>query len=246
MRYLVPIAMTAMLAAAGAAADQPATTRYVGPIGPDGQLLEARDRAGARGGAYGNELFQSGGSGGGYETQWVQPRPLMPVDRAVGDLDPRAVSQRWMDPGRASFMPGPMLYTEGFGPQGFDDGSAGFGLPSVNPSTGLAMSGRYRYEAPGVRAWMDRPDYLVRTGPGRYDLNLAPGRDGEALQLIPPGTVFNLLPPDMVEAAAEPEVPAGEDHRIDGRIDGRVDGRVRPFDVERRERLRRQGRPVRR
>ncbi len=212
-----------------AAANDTAPTRYVGPFGPDGQAIAS--------------------PAGEPNTRWVEPRPLMPVDRTVGDLDPLGVSHRWIDPAQAAFSPGARLYREGYGAGGFGDpGSA----PAPNPHTGLMMSGQFRYEAPGVQAWMDRPDYLVRTGPGgQFSYNVAPLREGSALALIPPNTVFNLIPPDRLDTGqSEPESP-GPDHRIDRRldhlIDARIDGRQsNDLDLEQIERARRQGQPVRR
>ena len=217
-----------------ASAQDTAPTRYVGPFGPDGQTVSP-----------------GGPATGQPATEWVEPRPLMPVDRTVGDLDPHAASQRWVDPAQAAFAPGAQLYLEGFGPTGSgDNAAAGLGLPAANPHTGLTMAGQFRYQAPGVQAWMDRPDYLVQTGPGgQYSLNVSPLREGAALALIPPNTVFNLIPPDQLDSPAPAELDdaaAGPDHRLDRRVDTRIDARVdgqadRAVDLDAIERARRQG-----
>lgn len=151
------------------------------------------------------------------------PAGLEPVDRAVGDLDALSHSLRHVDPGTAQFPEHVRIYR-------LPDHAAGMGAQlgdAAHDRTQRDRRPRYRYEAPGVRAWVRQPEYLVRGGPHEppFVFNRPPQQDGELRELIPPDTVFDLIPPDR-QAADEPDTEAGVDHRIDHRLDTRLDTRI--------------------
>lgn len=143
-----------------------------------------------------------------------------PVDQAVGDLDPLSASLRWLEPGNALHSSRVRL-TESPHAAGLD------GAPRFDADAGMAMPGRYRYSAPGVQAMFDRPDYIVRTGPGRRDFatNVSPMYDGALIERVPAGTVFDLRPETALRHLMPQHAPrsAASDHWQDRRIDGRID-----------------------
>lgn len=150
---------------------------------------------------------------------------LEPVDRAVGDLDALSHSLRHVDPGAARFPDHVRVYR-------LHDDAPGMWSQLGDPARDRAQRDQrhtYRYEAPGVRAWVRRPAYLVRGGPNEPPLavNRPPQQEGELLELVPADTVFDLIPPHR-QAAPEPEPDAvsAEDHRIDYRVDTRIGTRV--------------------
>lgn len=150
-----------------------------------------------------------------------------PVDQTVEDVDPLATSLRRVEPGNALYSDRIRIYE--FGPPsplGMDRSSF-----QRDPATGLAMPQQYRYVAPGVQAWLNRPDYLVRTGPDRRDIgfNVAPYADGAFVEVVPPGTVFDLIPRPQILARPTPlaeETAFWPDQRLDARLDLRLNTRV--------------------
>lgn len=133
----------------------------------------------------------------------AQPVADRPVDQAVEDLDPRAASLRVVDPGNAQFPTRSMIVQRAHAAR-------------WQPGADLADH-RYEYRAPGVRAVMNRPDYVVLDGAGRRAANIAPAIDGAFLETAPPDTVFRLTPDQRPIAD-----PATTDPRPDARIDARV------------------------
>ena len=160
--------------------------------------------------------------------------PEAAVDQAVGDLGPSAVSFRRIDPGNAQFSPRVRMFER----RPDDRGWSGVGLPALDQ---MYDRNRYVYRAPGVTALIDQPSYLVRSsrpsGRPRYEVDVAPDRDGQAIPLISAGTVFSLIPedaapPPVPEADPWADVPGG-DPRLDLRLDGRLDGDYdQTFDAE--------------
>lgn len=123
-----------------------------------------------------------------------------PVDQAVGDLDPLSTSMRRVEPGLGQLNE-PRLYqmqpSEQMWGSPLQPGNP-LGVPYAPVAPTVAgVPGQYHYQEPGVRAWMTRPDYLVRTGIDGRDiaLNRAPAVDGEFRQGIPAGTVYDLTLP---------------------------------------------------
>lgn len=145
--------------------------------------------------------------------QWYAP-----VDQAVEDLDPLAVSRRHVDPGLGQFSDRVSVYRP-LNPYEYDP----FGQPG---------STQYLYEQPGVRAWFNEPFYasLVAPDPKRpgFKLDVQPVIDQAFIELVPPGTVFDLTrpPPPPTAADLNPQI----DNRIDYRIDSRVDTAQPPRD----------------
>ncbi len=147
-----------------------------------------------------------------------------PVDQAVADLDLLGTSLRRIETGLRQDGEQTSLYT-------------------LDPATAGALTGRdlgtvtatpvYLRVGPGFAASINQIDYLVRSDdpsqPKKIDLNVAPRRDGEFIELVPPNTVYLLSPVDEQRynpPAAEPVNPHRMDYRIDGRVDGRIDSRL--------------------
>lgn len=151
----------------------------------------------------------------------VQPAQWRPVDQAVGDLDPLATSFRRSRMGGA-------LQLQRSRPQLYRLGSATGRGPRIDPVTGLTLPGGYLYAAPGVRAYLPRPDYLVAAGRDNQSIgfDIAPSVDGAYHTLIPAGTVFDLVPRSRM--VQQPPVVDDDwvDHRIDARLDLRLDTRL--------------------
>jgi hypothetical protein len=61
----------------------------------------------------------------------------------------------------------------------------------------------YYRVAPGLRARVNRIDYLVRVGRKEYALNIQPRVDGEFLELIPADAMFELVPMPLLFPPAE-------------------------------------------
>ena len=149
-----------------------------------------------------------------------QPDALAPVDQTVGDLDPLARSLRRVDPGNQRFSARTRLLRRQPG------------RPGAAPA-GANAPRQYRFEAPGVQAWLRRPEYLVRSNDYGQDVarNRAPAQDGDFREIVPPDTVFDLRPdaPRPNAAPARPERPGRpgmSDNRINTRLDTRINGRV--------------------
>lgn len=138
----------------------------------------------------------------------AQVRQSGPVDQAVGDLDSLSTSLRRVEPGLGQFNARAALRE----------------LPAAPWTVGVlpAPNGqRYVYEAPGFRAYMDRPDYLVvgssDAGPP-VRRNVSPGVDGGFLPMAPANLVYDLRPPS-VRTLPPPELdPHWTDTRLDTRI----------------------------
>lgn len=112
----------------------------------------------------------------------LRAQQLVPVDQAVGDLDPLARSQRTIQVGLRSTGEQTALFELRPDPAG-----------RTTPGPLIDAPVYYRV-GPGFRARVDRLDYLVVTPEQTLGLNSAPRRDGEFYELIPANTVFDLRP----------------------------------------------------
>lgn len=127
-----------------------------------------------------------------WPTAHAQPQPAdAAVDRGVSDVDPLAASQRVIDPGLGGFT---------------RDTSV-----ARNPALGSPLSPNqgYVYSAPGLRALMDRPSYLVVDREGRLNRDVAALHDDFRFLTIPANTVFSLTLPTARPAAAPAPAPQG-------------------------------------
>ncbi|MFW6059366.1 MAG: hypothetical protein ACODAQ_04250 [Phycisphaeraceae bacterium] len=149
-----------------------------------------------------------------------QPTLVQPADPAVGDLDPLSHSLRRIEPGNAQFNPHtPMHRVQPGAPNLWQQ----LGRPSNQFLDQRAH--RYRYEAPGVSAWVRRPEYITRDREGFGPaLNHTPRRDGQHRALIPPDTIFDLTPPTPAPNATADD--HWVDRRLNTRLDTRLDGRA--------------------
>ncbi len=157
-------------------------------------------------------VFNTAGYLSAQNNQAAQWRP---VDQTVSDLDLRAASARRVEQGIGVYGQSGSLYQRGDLPPGYD----GLGQP---------LTQQYQLRQPGYTAWLDRPDYLVSDPFGELKLNVAPGQGGGAIGLIPPNTVFDLVP-----HAQTPFVPYTEPYDdgwdmglVNTRYRGLVDGMV--------------------
>ncbi len=159
------------------------------------------------------------------------------VDQAVADQDALGVSIRQVQPG---------LGTTGQQAGLFLLSPTAVPAPIITPGTGtthdhgqsllhdpvtslLNPTPRYLRVDSGVRAVLDRIDYVVRNREGRgYRLNQAPVIDGDFLEIPGPNTVFQLQPVMPGSTFGAMPTTLQPDQRIDGRIDGRVNGRIGP------------------
>ncbi len=166
-----------------------------------------------------------------------QAGPMSVVDQAVADQDALGVSLRRLESGLGTTgqqaglyqlspmqLPAPII-TPGTG------SAHNLGQPLLqDPVTSLLNPlPRYLRVDSGVRAVLDRIDYVVRSSEGRgYRLNQAPVIDGDFIEYPGPNTVFQLQP--VLPGAPYGTMPTTlhPDQRIDGRIDGRINGRVGP------------------
>lgn len=137
-----------------------------------------------------------------------------PVDQAVSDLDLRAASTRRVEQGIGVYGQSGSLYRRDDLSPGYDDG------------LGQPFSQQYQLRRPGFTAWLDRPDYLVRDPLGELKLNVSPGQDGRYIDLIPPNTVFDLVPHTQASAVpyVDPYSDGWDENRLDTRYDGVVTG----------------------
>ena len=142
--------------------------------------------------------------------------PLQPVDQAVSDLDPLSTSLRWVEPGNAVFSHRVRIHQLR-------------GQPAIDPTTGLALPREYLFRAPGVRARIDRPQYLVLSPfstpkKPRLDQNVSPALDGGLIEVIGPNTIFDLVPRPIITTSTHGlDRPAA---RIDARLDTRINSRL--------------------
>ncbi len=131
-------------------------------------------------------------------------RPGAIIEQGVGDRSALGVSQRRVEPGNARHSFEARLSVADFG----------HAWSPLNPnspivtdrSTGLAHSQAFRYNSPGVRALLDRPDY-ART------------RHGDIL-IIPANTVFQLT---LDRPAPTRPAPPPHQNFVDLRLDLRPD-----------------------
>ncbi len=137
---------------------------------------------------------------------------LEPVDQTVSDLDLRARSFRRVEQGIGVYGQAGSLYRRA-------------DHDPWSPPSGDPAARQYQLRLPGVQAWLDRPDYLVRTGQGEVLLNVAPANDRQFIDLIPPNTVFDLVPRSYTAGAvyAEPVYGGWRDTRIGHRIGAPLD-----------------------
>lgn len=165
---------------------------------------------------------------------WGQVRPhevspagqrMRPVDQAVEDMDPNAVSTRRVEIGLGV------------------DQTQNSALFVEQVPVDLVHKPQYWRIGPGFRARVDRIDYVTlhRQDPGtrrnpNLVLNQMPAADGFYAELTGPNTIFELTTPGespiyriptrqaapVIDYAAAPP----QDMRIDGRLDYLVDGRI--------------------
>ncbi|MBB6429990.1 hypothetical protein [Algisphaera agarilytica] len=95
------------------------------------------------------------------------------VDASVADRDPLATSLRRVEPGNAQFS-----FQNRLTRTNFRVGWSPF-APATDPGTGLTHTHQYQYRSPGLRALIDRPEYV-------------PVRGGGEVMIIPANTVFQL------------------------------------------------------
>ncbi|MCX5662277.1 MAG: hypothetical protein NTW19_21570 [Planctomycetota bacterium] len=152
---------------------------------------------------------------------------LVPVDQAVGDLDPLSRSQRSVQLGLRSTGEQSALF-------------------EVRPDPATLINLGPIYEAPsyyrigpGFNAHVDRLDYLVATGKRSVATNQAPRRDGEFIELIPANTVFDLRPETLAAMSAPRsfvlapyDIPLAGDPRLNRRADAGRSDQVSRFRVE--------------
>lgn len=147
--------------------------------------------------------------------------PGSPVDTNVGDIDPRAASLRRVEPGNAQFS-----YEARMRVADFSASWNRYAAPAIDPNTGLRHHQQYQYTAPGVRALIDRPAYLVKTDEG-LAINQQPSRDRSEIGLIPANTVFQLtLPREHRRPDTDIDRP-----RPANMLDTRVDNRISPLSL---------------
>lgn len=148
----------------------------------------------------------------------AQQRTLHRVDQAVEDLDRLATSLRHLD-------------------RDLHQNGARANLYRIESDSANAGPRYYRV-SPGLRAWLDRSDYLVASGHDRLALNMAPRFDGEFVELVPPNTVFDLRP--IVPQVALTDVPLSHvvlelpppSNLIDARIDTMIGNAVLDHPLE--------------
>ncbi|MEM6853521.1 MAG: hypothetical protein AAF593_03845 [Planctomycetota bacterium] len=142
--------------------------------------------------------------------------PGTTVDTGVTDLDPLATSLRRIDPGNAQFSFESRLTVANFSRtwSPFDPASP----TATDPSTGLVHSQGYQFRSPGLRALIDRPEYV-------------PLRNGGEVMVVPANTVFQLTlerptaPEDTRPAAHENFM----DHRLNHRYAGHTPGEASSY-----------------
>ena len=142
-----------------------------------------------------------------------------PVDQTVGDLDEHSTSLRHVQPGLAQFDAASALRQV---PASAQDARKAGMLPAPHGQ-------RYLFEAPGFRAYLDRPEYVVIGPPdtgGTVRRNITPGIDGGFLPLIPANTVFDLRPqpPQRI-------TPPADNDADDNWVDTRLDTRMSPLPI---------------
>ena len=138
------------------------------------------------------------------------------VDPNVSDRGPNAASLRVLDRGNAQHSFATRLTNADFRSLWTPLGAA-TGRIATDPSTGLKHSQRFRYAAPGVRALVDQPNYLVDVGGPQPGLNVQPNTDGAQVMITPANTVFQLTleRKPVLEQAPPPAAPNYLDLSVD-------------------------------
>jgi len=156
-------------------------------------------------------------------------RPGEPVDQTVGDLGPHDLSLRRVEPGLGAFSDATNLYRR-FEPATWQQQDG-----AQSNTSGLHLPQSYIYRAPGVRAYVDRPQYFTAQG-RNVPVEQGPEDDPRFQQIITSNTVFDLIPGDGSPVRPQQRDGSasqvrlngiGEQHRIDGRVGGAVEGQVR-------------------
>ncbi len=159
----------------------------------------------------------------------AQTQAFSPVDQAVADLDPLATSFRRIDPSLAVYNPNSSIYQIG-GSDPLRNAAGG-----IDPRTGLAVPRNFVFEQPGVRVFLNRPDYLVLTNEDlrrpEFGLNVAPAIDRAFIELIPPGAVFDLVPRDDRAPLLIDEDDSQPDRRLGTPLSG-LGGAADPLDAD--------------
>jgi len=160
-------------------------------------------------------------------------RPGDPVDQTVGDLGPHITSFRQVEPGLGDFSARLDLYRRR-GPARWQ----ARGQSSRRKASGeLGITQPFVYEAPGVRAFVDRPQYRTRQGENVPARGPVGNPSDRFKQHVGANTVYDLIPRDHPQSplnpggrnAASGKVElngVGEQYRIDGRFTTRIAERV--------------------
>ncbi len=138
-----------------------------------------------------------------------------PVDQTVADLDLRATSLRRVEPGLSVYGQTGSLYHRS---------NIGLIQPGYD-GRGAVLNQTYQLRQPGFTAWLDRPDYLVYDPLGELRLNVSPGQDRRFLDVIPPNTVFDLVPDTttpLLPTVWPPDTQYGVDHQVNTRLGGAI------------------------
>ena len=148
-----------------------------------------------------------------------------PVDPGISDADPRATSLKRMEEGNAQFnfetRLRPVDRRVGWTPGSSPAVDTGGAAPWRDPATGLLHHQSTRYRAPGVRALVDRPQYLTLLENG------VPVPDAPRVAVIGANTVFELTPEPTaaaVAAARRPEPYVAAPGQLDTRLNLRMTG----------------------
>lgn len=135
-----------------------------------------------------------------------EPGEASIVDPNVAGVSPHAVSLRVIDPGNAL-----LARSRFFDRRPGESAWNPYNAPTLD-GAGLGISHRYVYRAPGVQAYVRRPQWLVT-------------RRGAA-PVAGPDTVYNLIPDDGSDRGQEEVVDDRYDPRLGRSPDARVDLRV--------------------
>jgi len=157
-------------------------------------------------------------------------RPGEAVDQSVGDLGPKITSFRQVQPGLGEFSSRAKLYRRR-GPADWQNQRAEAGQPGQGGGVGagspLHLPQSYVRETPGVRAYVDQPQYLTRRGKNRPARGAVGNRDDRFRQIVTPNTVYDLIPKDATasplnepakQQEPEPLNGVGERYRREGTV----------------------------
>jgi hypothetical protein len=157
----------------------------------------------------------------------------VPIDQAVGDLDPLSRSLRHMPFGLRSDGEHTSLFALPLSPDAADRP-----MELYQPTNTLSDGHRFRYYrvGPGFRARVQRLDYLVRRNVKEMARNEAPQRDGQFFEDPGIGAVYDLEPISPLPDHANPALrhtPAAIPEAIPGRmrnqLHNRLDTRLAPL-----------------